>query len=50
MPGDRYGRSFSAGIGAEAVRTLLEEMDLEALSVELREIMIAKGGRLISEF
>ncbi|MFP4151641.1 MAG: DNA-directed RNA polymerase subunit beta' [Alkalispirochaeta sp.] len=40
---ERYGMSFSAGIGAEAIRSLLEELDLEALSVELREQMVAKG-------
>ncbi len=40
---ERYGMSFSAGIGAEAIRSLLEEMDLEALSVELRELMVTKG-------
>ena len=42
---ERYGLSFSAGIGAEAVRTLLENLDLEALSVELREKMIEKGAK-----
>src|SRR6056297_3391912 len=40
---ERYGMSFSAGIGAEAIRSLLEELDLEALSVELRELMVTKG-------
>ena len=42
---ERYGMSFSAGIGAEAIRSLLEELDLEALSAELREQMIAKGAK-----
>ena len=42
---ERYGMSFSAGIGAEAVRTLLEELDLEALSTELRAKMIEKGAK-----
>ncbi|MFP4301469.1 MAG: DNA-directed RNA polymerase subunit beta' [Spirochaetaceae bacterium] len=42
---ERYGMSFSAGIGAEAVRTLLEELDLEALSSELRTKMIEKGAK-----
>jgi DNA-directed RNA polymerase subunit beta' len=42
---ERYGMSFSAEIGAEAVRRLLEGIDLEALSVELRERMVAKGAK-----
>ena len=32
-----YGSEFEAGIGAEAVKKLLEEIDLEALYVQLRE-------------
>ncbi len=40
---EHYGMSFSAGIGAEAIRSLLEELDLESLSVELREQMVSKG-------
>ena len=32
-----YGSKFEAGIGAEAVKRLLEEIDLEALYVQLRE-------------
>ncbi|AFG36650.1 DNA-directed RNA polymerase subunit beta' [Spirochaeta africana] len=42
---DRYGMSFSAGIGAEAVRTLLEGLDLEGLSGELRMKMVEKGAK-----
>ena len=42
---ERYGMSFTAGIGAEAVRTLLEELDLDALSSELRAKMIEKGPK-----
>ncbi|MCG8384545.1 MAG: DNA-directed RNA polymerase subunit beta', partial [Cytophagales bacterium] len=42
---ERFGMSFSAGIGAAAIRTLLEQLDLDALSVELRELMVAKGAR-----
>jgi len=35
---DEYGvEAFQAGIGAEAVRKLLEEIDLESLDVDLRE-------------
>jgi DNA-directed RNA polymerase subunit beta' len=42
---ERYGMSYTAGIGAEAVRTLLEELDLDALSSELRAKMIEKGAK-----
>ncbi len=42
---ERYGISFSAGIGAEAIRTLLANLDLNALSSELRRKMIEKGGK-----
>ncbi len=40
---ERYGMAFSAGIGAEAVRTLLEGLDLDLLSAELRQLMVEKG-------
>jgi DNA-directed RNA polymerase subunit beta' len=40
---ERYGLSFTAGIGAEAIKTLLEAIDLDALSAELRLKMIEKG-------
>ena len=33
---EEYGDSFVAGMGAEAIRSLLREVDLEALSTELR--------------
>jgi DNA-directed RNA polymerase subunit beta' len=42
---ERYGMSFSAGIGAEAIRTLLENLDLDGLSIELRQKMIEKGAK-----
>jgi len=42
---ERYGMSFSAGIGAEAIRTLLENLDLEELSINLRQLMIDKGAK-----
>lgn len=42
---DRYGMSFSAGIGAEAIRTLLESLDLNILSTQLRQKMIEKGQK-----
>ena len=37
--------SFSAGIGAEAVRTLLENLNLDELSTNLRQQMIDKGAK-----
>ena len=42
---ERYGMAFSAGIGAEAIRTLLETLDLDALSAELRVKMQEKGRK-----
>ena len=42
---ERFGMSFSAGIGAEAVRTLLENLDLDSLSAELRQTMVEKGAK-----
>ncbi len=42
---DRYGEAFTAGMGAEAIKTLLENLDLDALAAELREKMIEKGPK-----
>jgi DNA-directed RNA polymerase subunit beta' len=42
---ERYGGGFSAGMGAEAVRTLLENLDLDEMSTELRAKMIEKGAK-----
>jgi len=42
---ERYGVAFTAGIGAEAIRTLLEGLDLDALSAELRVKMLDKGRK-----
>jgi DNA-directed RNA polymerase subunit beta' len=42
---ERYGVSFTAGIGAEAIRTLLESLDLDALTAELRAKMLEKGRK-----
>ncbi len=44
----KYGNGFAAGMGAEAVKRLLEEIDLDKLSEELRaEIRDATGQRRI---
>ncbi len=42
---ERYGDAFSAGMGAEAIKTLLDNLDLDALSAELRAKMIEKGAK-----
>ena len=42
---DRYGGSFSAGMGAEAIKTLLENLNLDELAAELRAKMIEKGAK-----
>jgi DNA-directed RNA polymerase subunit beta' len=40
---ERYGGQFQAGMGAESVRILLENIDLDQLAAELRRKMIVKG-------
>ncbi|HPM74042.1 MAG TPA: DNA-directed RNA polymerase subunit beta', partial [Spirochaetales bacterium] len=42
---DRYGGAFTAGMGAEAVRSLLEGIDLDDMAGELRAKMIEKGAK-----
>ena len=42
---EQYGDSFEAGMGAEAVRKLLVNLDLEELSRELREQMRIKADK-----
>lgn len=42
---DRYGGSFTAGMGAEAIKTLLEGLNLDELAVELRAKMVEKGQK-----
>ncbi len=45
---EKYGQSFKAGMGAEAVKKLLAEIDLEEMSKELRsEIRTVSGQRKI---
>lgn len=45
---DKYGNKFRAGMGAEAIRELLAEVDLESLSKELRkELETANGQKRI---
>ena len=42
---DRFGEAFNAGIGAECIRQMLENLDLDSLSAELRAKMIEKGAK-----
>ncbi len=42
---ERHGQSFQAGMGAEAVKTLLENLNLEELKQELRAKMIEDGEK-----
>ncbi len=42
---DRYGDSFVASIGAEAVKDLLSEVELEKMSVELKEEITNTTGQ-----
>lgn len=45
---DKFGPSFRAGMGAEAIKELLQEIDLEKLSKELRsELTDASGQKRI---
>ncbi|MDR0323399.1 MAG: DNA-directed RNA polymerase subunit beta' [Treponema sp.] len=39
---EQYGGGFTAGMGAEAISTLLENMNLDQMAAELREKMIDK--------
>ena len=42
---ERHSGGFTAGMGAEAVRTLLENIDLDEMAAELRAKMIEKGSK-----
>ena len=42
---ERYGDSFEAGIGAEAIQALLNEIDLESMSAELKEEVATTTGQ-----
>lgn len=43
---EQYGEVFRAGMGAEAIREILANLDLDKLSYELREEMRAKEGKI----
>lgn len=42
---ERYGGAFTAGMGAEAVKTLLHNLNLDELAAQLRMKMIEKGAK-----
>ncbi len=42
---EEYGAQFTVGIGAEAIRELLSAQDLVALSIQLREEMLATNSQ-----
>lgn len=42
---EKYGDKFEAGMGAEAIKTLLERIDLDTLSVELKEELEGAQGQ-----
>ena len=42
---EQYGKEFEAMMGAEAIRILLEKMDLEKLAEEIRESMRNTGSK-----
>lgn len=42
---DKYGSLFKVGMGAEAIKKLLEELDLEKLSKELRQELREVSGQ-----
>ena len=45
---DKYGAAFKVGMGAEAVKQLLDELDLESMSTELRrELKEVSGQRRV---
>jgi DNA-directed RNA polymerase subunit beta' len=42
---ERFGGGFTAGMGAEAISVLLENLDLDQMVAELRQKMIEKGAK-----
>ncbi len=42
---DKYGNRFKAGMGAEAIKVLLTELDLDKLSMELRSDLKTSTGQ-----
>jgi len=42
---NRYGKAFKAGMGAEAIKALLENIDLKEVSVQLRDAIIKTNSK-----
>lgn len=42
---EKFGKSFKVGMGAEAIQQLLEELDLDKMSVELRQELKSANGQ-----
>lgn len=42
---DKYGSTFKVGMGAEAIKKLLEELDLDKMAVELRQELKEVSGQ-----
>jgi DNA-directed RNA polymerase subunit beta' len=42
---ERFGGGFTAGMGAEAISTLLENLDLDQMAADLRAKMVEKGAK-----
>ena len=40
-----YGKAFRVGMGAEAIKELLQDIDVEALSVELKNSLLVSTGQ-----
>ncbi len=42
---NKYGKAFKAGMGAEAIRALLENLDLEEISVQLKDAIAKTNSK-----
>ena len=47
---EKYEDDFQASMGAEAIKTLLEEIDLEKESTELKDELATASGRSVCAF
>ena len=43
---DKYGKKFKAGMGAEAIKVLLSELDLEEISAQLKAELEEAGAKV----
>jgi len=42
---NKYGKAFKAGMGAEAVKALLENLNLDEISIQLRDAIVKTNSR-----